>query len=248
MTSNETFGKRKLCLDSENKWILGICAGIAKYFEIETTFVRIAFIIALFTFPYIIPIYIVMYFCLTKESKPLRAFGETISNNRVGRHFREVDYSKRLYKSRSDRRISGVCGGIAAYIETSSFLVRMVFVLALLSGGPFIVLVYFALAIILNRNPNEEDSQRSRRYRRYRGCGQRYNSAADTARDYKESSYGKNSYSRRRRYQQETEQTFDKRDLKETTGKFYELEEKLRRLEASITSKKFKLHTEFKNM
>lgn len=247
MSSDETLGKRKLCLDSENKWILGICAGIAKYFEIETTFVRIAFIIALFTFPYIVPIYIVMYFCLTKESKPLKSFGDTISNNKVGRHFREVDYGKRLYKSGSDRRISGVCGGIAAYMETSSFLVRMVFILILFFGGPFIVLVYFALAIILNRDPNGQTSSRRRRSR-YRRRGRKSRGDESSADDYQESAYSRKSYARKRRQQEEPEQTFDKRDLKETSSKFDDLEDKLRRLEASITSKKFKLHTEFKNI
>lgn len=247
MPSDENFGKRKLCLDPENKWILGVCAGIAKYFEIEKTFVRIAFVIALFTFPYIVPIYIVMYFCLTKESKPLRTFGETISNNKVGRHFREIDYSKRLYKSRSDRRIAGVCGGIAAYIETSAFLVRMAFVLALFFGGPFIVLVYFALAIILSKDPNSKAySKRHRsRYHRRNRKGTSEGSSAD---DYQEPAYSRKSYTRKNRQQEETEQAFDKRDLNETSSKFDDLEEKLRRLEASITSKKFKLHTEFKNI
>jgi len=246
MSNNETFEKRKLCLDSENKWILGVCAGIANYFEVEKTFVRIAFVIALFTFPYIIPIYIIMYFCLTKESKPLKAFGETISNNRVGRHFRKVDYSKRLYKSSSDRRISGVCGGIAAYMETSAFFVRIAFVLTLLFGGPFIVLVYFALAIILNRDPNGKAYSKRRHSRRHRR-GRKSRTEESNTDDYQEPAYSRKSYARER-WQEEPEQAFDKRDLKETSSKFDDLEKKLRRLEASITSKKFKLHTEFKNI
>ena len=42
---------------------------------------------------------------------------------------------KRLYKSRTDRMIDGVCGGIAEYFGLDSTLVRIAWVLLTLLGG-----------------------------------------------------------------------------------------------------------------
>jgi phage shock protein C len=50
-------------------------------------------------------------------------------------------------RSSSDRIISGVCGGLAEYFNIDSAIVRLVFVLAVLSGiSP---LVYVVLWIVL---------------------------------------------------------------------------------------------------
>lgn len=41
---------------------------------------------------------------------------------------------KKLYKSRTDRRINGVCGGIAEYLEVDSTIVRVIFSVGILFG------------------------------------------------------------------------------------------------------------------
>ncbi len=64
--------------------------------------------------------------------------------------------NKRLYRSRSDRFISGVCGGIANYFEIDSNLVRILFVILSFTGGVGLIL-YIAALIILPENPHEED-------------------------------------------------------------------------------------------
>ncbi len=56
--------------------------------------------------------------------------------------------NKRLYRSRTDRQIAGVCGGIAAYFNTDPTIVRLLFVLLALAGGPGLIL-YIILAIII---------------------------------------------------------------------------------------------------
>jgi len=63
---------------------------------------------------------------------------------------------KKLYRSKSDRFISGVCGGIAKYFNIDSNLVRVLFVIISFTGGVGIIL-YIAALIILPENPNEED-------------------------------------------------------------------------------------------
>jgi phage shock protein C len=55
---------------------------------------------------------------------------------------------KRLYRSRTERRISGVCGGLATYINIDPTLVRLLFVLGLLFvGGTFWAYVILLLVI-----------------------------------------------------------------------------------------------------
>ena len=43
--------------------------------------------------------------------------------------------TKRLYRSRDDRMIAGVCAGLAEYIDIDPTIVRLLFVLGLLAGG-----------------------------------------------------------------------------------------------------------------
>ncbi len=42
---------------------------------------------------------------------------------------------KRLMRSTTDRRIAGVCGGVAKYLNVDPTVVRIVFLLALLFGS-----------------------------------------------------------------------------------------------------------------
>ncbi len=42
---------------------------------------------------------------------------------------------KRLYRSRDNRMISGVCAGLAEYVDVDPTIVRLLFVLGLFAGG-----------------------------------------------------------------------------------------------------------------
>jgi phage shock protein C len=55
---------------------------------------------------------------------------------------------KTLYKSAVDRRVWGVCGGLAEYFDVDASLVRLLFVVFTLMGGPGLV-VYIVLAMVL---------------------------------------------------------------------------------------------------
>lgn len=57
---------------------------------------------------------------------------------------------KKLYKSQTDKKIAGVCGGIAEYFAVDSTLIRLLWVLLLLTGTG--LLAYIIAAIIM---PNE---------------------------------------------------------------------------------------------
>lgn len=47
--------------------------------------------------------------------------------------------SKKLYRSRDDKVIAGVCGGIADYFEIDTALVRIIWVIITLMGGAGII-------------------------------------------------------------------------------------------------------------
>jgi phage shock protein C len=58
----------------------------------------------------------------------------------------------RLYRSRSDRMVAGVCGGLAKYFNVDPTLVRLVFVVLALAGGPGLLL-YLVMWIITPIEP-----------------------------------------------------------------------------------------------
>ena len=63
-----------------------------------------------------------------------------------------MNTAKRLYRSRKDRQIAGVCGGIADYLAIDPTLVRIVWVILSLAGGPGVIL-YIILSIVVPEEP-----------------------------------------------------------------------------------------------
>ncbi|MBA4386154.1 MAG: PspC domain-containing protein [Anaerolinea sp.] len=63
-----------------------------------------------------------------------------------------MEETRRLYRSRTDRKISGICGGLAAYFKIDPTLVRLLFVLGLLLvGGTF--WAYIIMMIVIPEEP-----------------------------------------------------------------------------------------------
>lgn len=62
---------------------------------------------------------------------------------------------RRLYRSREECMIFGVCGGIAEYLEWDPTLVRVLFVLGAVVSGGALVLGYIVLAIIMPHQARE---------------------------------------------------------------------------------------------
>jgi phage shock protein C len=61
---------------------------------------------------------------------------------------------RRLTRSRTERMIGGVCGGLGAYLEIDPTLVRLLFVLGLLFGGHGLLL-YLVLLLVMPIEPIE---------------------------------------------------------------------------------------------
>ena len=65
-----------------------------------------------------------------------------------------MDERKRLYKSRNNKMICGVCAGIADYFNVDPSIVRVLWAVLALAAGTG-VLAYIACAIILPEGDTE---------------------------------------------------------------------------------------------
>ena len=59
---------------------------------------------------------------------------------------------KRLYKSATDKKIAGVCGGIAEYFNVDSTLIRLAWVVFCALGGSGL-LAYIIAALVIPDRP-----------------------------------------------------------------------------------------------
>jgi phage shock protein C len=59
---------------------------------------------------------------------------------------------KRLHRSSSDKKIAGVCGGIAEYLGWDPTVVRLLWILLTLAGGSGI-LIYLILWVVMPDTP-----------------------------------------------------------------------------------------------
>ncbi len=59
-----------------------------------------------------------------------------------------TDYVRRLYRSRSNRVLGGVCGGMAEYLNVDPILVRVVWLLLTIMGGMGVLLYLVALFVM----------------------------------------------------------------------------------------------------
>lgn len=55
---------------------------------------------------------------------------------------------KRLYKSSTDKKVCGVCGGIANYFDVDPTVIRLIWVIFTLAGGSGLI-AYIITAIIM---------------------------------------------------------------------------------------------------
>jgi phage shock protein PspC (stress-responsive transcriptional regulator) len=62
-----------------------------------------------------------------------------------------MNTTKKLYRSRTDRVILGVCGGLGEYFGIDSLIIRLIFVALLFSGAG--LLIYFIFIILV---PSED--------------------------------------------------------------------------------------------
>jgi len=106
--------RTRLYRDANDKVIGGVCAGLANYLNVDPAIIRLLFAIITFGgFGFGVLAYILMWIILPEERL------ETYSG-------------RRLYRNPDDKIIAGVAGGIAAYFNKDSKIIRLIFVAPLL--------------------------------------------------------------------------------------------------------------------
>lgn len=60
---------------------------------------------------------------------------------------------KKLYRSRADKKICGVCGGLAHYLNVDVTIIRLIWVLALFFAGGGL-LAYIIAALVIPEEPS----------------------------------------------------------------------------------------------
>ena len=61
---------------------------------------------------------------------------------------------KKLYRSRYDKKLAGVCAGLAKYLNMDPTVVRLVWILVTLFGGAGL-LAYIICALVIPEEPAE---------------------------------------------------------------------------------------------
>ena len=110
------------------KIFLGICGGLAQYLEIDSTFIRfLAVILLIFTgFLPLIAVYLVAALIIPVEP-----------NGAPRTEYRH------LFRSKSNRKIAGICGGLGILLNVDPTTIRLVAVfLCLLTGVLPLVVIY----------------------------------------------------------------------------------------------------------
>ncbi|QES87775.1 PspC domain-containing protein [Rhizosphaericola mali] len=110
-TSEE--GPKRFFRDENNKKLGGVCAGVANYFNIDPVVIRILAIV--FSSVCFVP-YIIMWIVIPSTAT------EHIGSTR-----------KRLFRNSEDKKIAGVASGLAAYFGIKTKIVRILFLVPLIS-------------------------------------------------------------------------------------------------------------------
>jgi phage shock protein C len=63
-----------------------------------------------------------------------------------------METTRRLYRSKSDRKLGGVCGGLGEYLGADPTLIRVVFIVLAVLGGAGLI-IYLAMWLIVPQEP-----------------------------------------------------------------------------------------------
>ena len=59
---------------------------------------------------------------------------------------------KKLYRSITDKKLAGVCGGLAEYLGMDSSIIRLIWILAVVCAGVGL-LAYIIAALVIPQHP-----------------------------------------------------------------------------------------------
>ena len=127
--------KRRLVRRPAEGKIGGVCAGLAEYFDTDVALVRAAWVV-LSIWPGAVVLGVIAYLAAWALVPKAETGGASSAAPRP-----------RLERSRADRRIAGVCGGLADYFEVDPTIVRVTWViLSIVAGAVIFGVVAYVIA------------------------------------------------------------------------------------------------------
>ncbi len=253
-------GPSSLKLNRKDARWLGVCAGIAEWLDVPIVLVRVIFVICVVSWPPLIVCYFLLYFCLDKDitTDKMRSYFKSAT---TAEHFRALDYRKPIYRNERNKRIAGVCSGIADYFEVSAFAVRVVTLFSLFLFGPFTFWAYIICIFVFEPDPHNTPGSRSERRARRRQRRREKRAKRKMRKSYVNEDYQQfaediadEAYAEVKAAFHETndepeaeisqKSSSSRYSHKECTEIYNSLELRLREIEAYMTSKKFRLHCE----
>lgn len=133
---------RRLYRDRWDKKIAGVCGGLGQLLKLDPTIIRLLLvIICIFTgvLPLLV-LYIIAWMLIPLGPPTYIQFE-----------------CKRLYRSVRDRKIAGICGGIAESLKIDATIVRIVMLFAMLLTGFFPLLIAYIIGtVIIPERPDQQ--------------------------------------------------------------------------------------------
>ncbi len=129
---------RRLYKDNFDKKLGGVCGGLAQFFQIDSSLIRLIFVaLTLISFGIAFLVYLILWGVLPAGP----------------RAYIHAPY-KKLYRSRKSRVIAGVCGGLGEYFRIKPDILRLVLVaLCFITFFLPILIFYVVAASIIPEEP-----------------------------------------------------------------------------------------------
>lgn len=134
----------KKLMRSPDKKLCGVCSGIADYFNVDPTLIRIG-VALLSLYTVIVPALLAYFIVALIMPKAPENYYQFVCNT-----------SKRLMKGH-DKKVAGVCSGVAERFDFDATIVRVIFILLVLLFGTGL-LAYIVCACIMP-SPVDNDYQ-----------------------------------------------------------------------------------------
>ena len=133
-------GRKRLYKSAVDKKVFGVCGGVAEYFHVDSTIIRLLVVLFCLMAGTGVIIYLVAALIVPEDPNPDAAARAAYPQR------------KRLYKSKDNVMVAGVCGGIAEYFNIDPTIIRLfVAVFCLLAGTG--VLAYLVAVLVLPTRP-----------------------------------------------------------------------------------------------
>jgi len=136
-------GRRPLRRSGTNRKIAGVCGGLAEYFDVDATLIRVLWAV-LAIVPPVFAVSVVLYLVAW-----LVMPGEKVRG--------PVDPSRPLTQSATNRKLGGVCGGLGEYFGVDPTAVRLLWVVMSIVPGVIVggIAAYLLAWLVMPVSPQE---------------------------------------------------------------------------------------------